>query len=102
MLDMSAPAIRATAPTYIAFSDAAIQSGFVVSCQWLVAKAEEARKNPPDRRFPPNQPGPATSAGPANRRRYFNFVQVCDLQISPPATQPDSFIVVPLTDALPL
>ena len=33
---------------------------------------------------------------------YFSLVQVCALQISPPATQPDSFIDVPPTVALPL
>lgn len=46
--------------------------------------------------------GAASRGGKRGAEAYFSLVQVCALQISPPATQPDSFIDVPPTVALPL
>lgn len=51
-----------------------------------------------DRGGSPGQAG----RGKRGAEAYFSLVQVCALQISPPATQPDSFIDVPPTVALPL
>ena len=48
-----------------------------------------------DGRCLPRSPPPAGSA-------YFNRVQVCDLHSRPPAMQPASFMLPPLTEALPL